>query len=122
MRGKRPKHARKVLVAAVIAAAAAGREGLARRREAGLRGEVALVTGGSRGLGFLLAEELGRAGCRLAICARDARELERARGDLARQGYDVLAVPCDVSDRGQVEHLVAETTRHFGRVDLLVNN
>jgi NAD(P)-dependent dehydrogenase (short-subunit alcohol dehydrogenase family) len=123
MRRKRPGHRTKgLLVAAGIAATFAGREALARRREADLRGEVALVTGGSRGLGFLLAEELGRVGCRLAICARDARELDRARGDLALHGYEVLAVPCDVADRAQVEHLVAETTRHFGRVDMLVNN
>jgi NAD(P)-dependent dehydrogenase (short-subunit alcohol dehydrogenase family) len=122
MRGRRRGHTKTALVAAGVAAALAGREALARRREADLRGEVALITGGSRGLGFLLAEELGRVGCRLAICARDAGELERARGDLVHQGYEALALPCDVADQAQVERLVAETTRHYGRVDLLVNN
>ncbi len=109
-------------VAAGVAAAVVGRELLARQREADLRGQVALVTGSSRGLGFLLAQEFGRVGCRLAICARDEGELERARADLAAQGYEVLAVPCDVADQGQVERLVAETTRRYGRVDVLVNN
>jgi NAD(P)-dependent dehydrogenase (short-subunit alcohol dehydrogenase family) len=109
-------------VAAGMAAALVGRELLARQREADLRGQVALVTGSSRGLGFLLAREFGRAGCKLAICARDEDELERARADLAREGYEVLAVPCDVADRAQVERLVDETTGHYGRVDVLVNN
>ncbi len=122
MRGKRHRRRTGLWVAAGVAGALLGREALARQREADLRGQVALITGSSRGLGFLLAEEFGRAGCKLAICARDERELERARADLARQGYDVLAVPCDVADRAQVERLVAETTRRFGRVDVLVNN
>src|SRR5207244_4425595 len=70
----------------------------------------------------LLAREFGRAGCRLAICARDAAELERARADLAEQGFEVFAAPCDVGDREQVARLVAATMAHFGRIDVLVNN
>lgn len=93
-----------------------------RVRVADLHGEVALVTGGSRGLGFLLAREFGRQGCKLVICARDAAELERARAQLAEEGAEVLAIPCDVGDRAQVEGLADAATRHFGRVDILVNN
>jgi NAD(P)-dependent dehydrogenase (short-subunit alcohol dehydrogenase family) len=100
----------------------AGREALLRRQAADLRGQVALVTGGSRGLGYLLARELGRQGCRLAICARDPAEVERARADLSRQGFEVFAQPCDVGDRAQVERLIAATTAEFGGVDILVNN
>jgi NAD(P)-dependent dehydrogenase (short-subunit alcohol dehydrogenase family) len=100
----------------------AGREALQRLREADLRGQVALITGGSRGLGFLLARELAREGCRLVICARDEQELEQARKDLEQRGAEVLAVPCDVADRAQVDHLIAEATGRFGRVDILVNN
>ena len=55
-------------------------------------GKVVVITGASRGLGLVLARELARKGARLAICARDASELERARAELAGRGADVLAV------------------------------
>ena len=113
---------RPALAAGGIGIGLAARELLARRREADLRGEVALVTGGSRGLGFLLARELAREGCRLAICARDAAELERARVELEREGAEVFAHPCDVSRQDDVQALVEAVTRRFGRVDLLVAN
>jgi NAD(P)-dependent dehydrogenase (short-subunit alcohol dehydrogenase family) len=64
---------------------------------------VAVITGSSRGLGFLLAREFARQGCRLVICARDQNELDRARREL---GADTLAVRCDVTDRGQVHELI----------------
>ena len=89
---------------------------------AGLSGQVALVTGSSRGLGYLLARELAREGCRLVICARDADELERARNELARSGAEVLAVPCDIAQRDQVERLVEQTVQRYGSLDVLVNN
>lgn len=92
------------------------------RGEADLRGEVALVTGGSRGLGLLLARELGRAGCRVAICARDATELDRARARLEALGVQTLALPCDVGDPGAVERMVGEIARRWSPVDILVNN
>ena len=92
-----------------------------RRLGPSLDGQVALVTGGSRGLGVLVARELARHGCDVAICARDEEELERARVWLAREGTKVLALPCDVSDPEQVEWLVERTLERFGRVDLLVN-
>jgi NAD(P)-dependent dehydrogenase (short-subunit alcohol dehydrogenase family) len=122
MRGRTRLKKRGLLAAAGIGAGLVGRELLPRQREADLRGQVALVTGGSRGLGYLLARELGRQGCRLALCARDAAELERARADLSAQGFDVFAMPCDVGDRAQVDRLVAATTEHFGQIDVLVNN
>lgn len=86
-----------------------------------LTGRVALVTGSSRGLGFLLARELLREGCRVIVCARDPDELMRARSALERDG-DVLAVVCDVSDRGQVEDLVERAVERFGSLDVLVTN
>ena len=73
-----------------------------RRTEADLTGQVVLITGGSRGLGLALAREFAGQGCRLAICARDEEELERARQDLEARGAEVLAVPCDVTDPDQV--------------------
>jgi NAD(P)-dependent dehydrogenase (short-subunit alcohol dehydrogenase family) len=92
------------------------------RREADLFGQVAIVTGGSRGLGFLLARELARAGCRLAICARDGDELERARLDLERRGAEIVAIRCDVADPAAATALIGETERRLGPVDILVNN
>ena len=85
-------------------------------------GQVAIVTGGSRGLGFLLARELAREGCRLAICARDGAELERARVDLERRGAEIIAIRCDVADPTAATALIEETERRLGPVDILVNN
>jgi NAD(P)-dependent dehydrogenase (short-subunit alcohol dehydrogenase family) len=93
-----------------------------RKAEADLRDAVALVTGGSRGLGLALSRELARQGCRLAICARDESELEAARIDLQQFGAEILAIPCDVSDQAQVAAMVEAVTRHYGRIDILVNN
>jgi NAD(P)-dependent dehydrogenase (short-subunit alcohol dehydrogenase family) len=84
---------------------------------------VALITGGSRGLGLLLAGELADRGARVAICARNSAELEEARAWLTGRGAaDVLAVPCDISDSGQVANLIARVMERFGRLDILVNN
>lgn len=102
--------------------AVAGAWALTRRAPEDLSGQVALVTGGSRGLGLLIARELALQGCRVAICARDPEELDRARQDLEDRGAEVLAIPCDVSKRLQVERMVTEIVARFGRLDLLVNN
>jgi NAD(P)-dependent dehydrogenase (short-subunit alcohol dehydrogenase family) len=107
--------------AAVAGAGVVGAVLRDRRARRTLRGSVAVVTGASRGLGFLVARELGRAECRLVICARDERELDEAARDLGRDA-EVLAVRCDVGRRADVERLVAEALGRFGRVDVLVNN
>jgi NAD(P)-dependent dehydrogenase (short-subunit alcohol dehydrogenase family) len=93
-----------------------------RKQPSDLTGQVALITGGSRGLGFILAREFAREGCDIAICARDTEELEQARIELAKEGRAVLALPCDVSNQEDVVRLVDAATKHFGRVDILVNN
>lgn len=93
-----------------------------RARAASLRERVVLITGGSRGLGLLVARELGRRGARVAICARDAAELERAKSLLAAQRVAVLTVPCDISQPGQVQDAVAKVERALGPVEVLVNN
>jgi NAD(P)-dependent dehydrogenase (short-subunit alcohol dehydrogenase family) len=87
-----------------------------------LRGQVVVITGSSRGLGFALAQEFARKGARLVICARNERDLERARRALVDLGAEVLAVPCDVGERAQAQRLIDEATVRFGRVDVLVNN
>jgi short-subunit dehydrogenase len=83
---------------------------------------VTLVTGGSRGLGLLLARELGRRGARVAICARDSVELERARSRLQAEGIPVYATPCDVSQPGQVRDLVSRVEWAMGPIEVLINN
>jgi NAD(P)-dependent dehydrogenase (short-subunit alcohol dehydrogenase family) len=87
-----------------------------------LANRTVLITGGSRGLGLLVARELAREGARVAIAARDAATLARAREDLSGHGAAVLALPCDVTDRAAVERLVQETTRRLGPIDAVVNN
>jgi short-subunit dehydrogenase len=84
--------------------------------------EVVLITGGSRGLGFLLAREFARNGCRLALCARDEAELHHAAQQLHREGAEVFIYACDVSNRDEVEQLVKAVTHHYGQIDILVNN
>lgn len=102
-------------------AAGAGMVALTRRRSISLRGRVALVTGGSRGLGFLIARELLREGCDVAICARDPVVLEQARARLSAGGR-ILAVRCDVGDADQVAAMITTVTGALGPIDLLVNN
>jgi NAD(P)-dependent dehydrogenase (short-subunit alcohol dehydrogenase family) len=110
------------LAAAGAGALFAARALYRRWLEYDLRGKSVLVTGGSRGLGLLLAREFAAEGASVAICARDPAELERARRDLEGRGARVFAFPCDVTDRAQVKELVEVVTRHFGRIDVLVNN
>lgn len=87
-----------------------------------LKGKVVLVTGGSRGLGFLLAREFAREGCKVAICARDEDELSKAAMKLRRRGAPIFALPCDVTKPAEVSQLVESVRHHFGRIDILVNN
>jgi NAD(P)-dependent dehydrogenase (short-subunit alcohol dehydrogenase family) len=87
-----------------------------------MTGRVVLITGGSRGLGLLLAREFGRLGARVAICARDLDELDRAVTDLTAHGVEVFAERCDLLSEEQVKRTVACVTDYFGRIDVLVNN
>ncbi|HEX2656745.1 MAG TPA: SDR family NAD(P)-dependent oxidoreductase [Polyangia bacterium] len=93
-----------------------------RRREESLAGQVAVITGGSRGLGFLIADELGRRGCHLVLAARDPIELARARHRLLGHGTDVHNVVCDVAQPAEVEQLIDDVLARHGRIDVLVNN
>ena len=87
-----------------------------------LDGKIALITGGSRGLGLQLAEALGEMGCRLAITARKADELLEAKTHLEKMGFEVLTVVNDLSKTGQVTGLVDQVLRRFPTIDILVNN
>jgi NAD(P)-dependent dehydrogenase (short-subunit alcohol dehydrogenase family) len=83
---------------------------------------VVLVTGGSRGLGLVIARELVREGARVAICARDEPTLARARADLERRGGRVVAARCDVGVRADVERMVQHVVEQLGPIDALINN
>jgi NAD(P)-dependent dehydrogenase (short-subunit alcohol dehydrogenase family) len=93
-----------------------------RERIYNLNGKTVLITGGSRGLGLVMARQLIQAGARLAICARDPEELERSRLELEQRGGEVLAVPCDVTDKTQVEQMIQQVRDRFGAIDILINN
>ncbi|HUR93353.1 MAG TPA: SDR family oxidoreductase [Gemmatimonadales bacterium] len=107
---------------AVLGAAVIARSVIRRRRRIDFRGKVALVTGGSRGLGLVLARELARQGARVAICARDEAELERARDELEATGAEILALPCDLTVRHQVGAMLTQLRDRFGPVEILINN
>ncbi|HEX9282718.1 MAG TPA: SDR family NAD(P)-dependent oxidoreductase, partial [Gemmatimonadales bacterium] len=84
-----------------------------------LSGKVAVVTGGSRGIGYSIAQSLARAGARVAILARDGAKAQEAASalDPAARGFS-----CDVADAHQVERAVEGVEEAFGQIDILVNN
>lgn len=87
-----------------------------------LSGRVALVTGGSKGLGRAIAGALARAGADVAIASRQRAALDTAAADLRGSGRGVLAVQADVTDEDSIGALVAGVIDEFGRIDILVNN
>ncbi|QJX48953.1 SDR family NAD(P)-dependent oxidoreductase [Hymenobacter taeanensis] len=93
-----------------------------RRGNYSLAGRVVLITGGSRGLGLILARQAVAEGARVAICARDAEELERARLELTQDGGQVLALVRNLTDANDVHTLVREVREQLGSIDVLVNN
>jgi NAD(P)-dependent dehydrogenase (short-subunit alcohol dehydrogenase family) len=97
------------------------RRALRRARRITFRDKVVLICGGSRGLGLVLARKFLGQGSRVAICARDAEELQRAQEELSRRG-EVFIITCDVTDRSDVENMIAAVHDRFGRIDVLVNN
>jgi NAD(P)-dependent dehydrogenase (short-subunit alcohol dehydrogenase family) len=99
-----------------------GRAVVRRMRRLDLNGKVVLISGGSRGLGLLMAREFADAGARVAVCARNAGELERARQMLGREGIDLWTKGCDVTQPDQVEELVGSVRKDLGHIDVLVNN
>ena len=87
-----------------------------------LTGKVALVTGGSRGLGLQMAEALGEMGARVAITARKPDELAEAQAHLESLGIEALAIPGDLSQFDQIPAMVDRTVESLGAIDILVNN
>jgi len=88
----------------------------------GLSGRRAIVTGGSKGLGKAIAAELLAEGAAVAICSRHKAELDETAAELAASGGSITALPCDVTDPGQVESFIAAAAAALGGTDILVNN
>lgn len=87
-----------------------------------LAGQVAVVTGGNRGIGKAIAKALAAEGAKLALCARSVDSLHQTAEEFRASGIDVLAQPVDVADEAAVESFFAAIMEKFGRIDLLVNN
>lgn len=87
-----------------------------------LSGKVALITGGSRGLGLQMAEALGEMGAKVAITARKADELATAEAHLKQRDIQVLTIPNDLAKFDQIPGLVDQVIARFGTIDILVNN
>src|SRR5512146_2200038 len=87
-----------------------------------LSGKVALVTGGSRGLGLQIAEALGEMGAKLALTARKADELAQAKEHLERMHVEVFTLPCDHGKAASIQPTIEKLMEHYGQIDILVNN
>jgi|SRR5512142_1176121 gluconate 5-dehydrogenase len=85
-------------------------------------GRVALVTGGSRGLGLQMAEALGEMGARVVVVARKRDELDAAAARLRAMGIDALPLVCDLSQADAIAPLVEQAIAEFGPIDILINN
>ncbi len=88
----------------------------------GLSKKVVIVTGASRGIGQAIAREFAQEGALLAICARQARELESTRAELEAAGANVFAEVCDVSDAEALNQFLEKAHQTYGQVDVLINN
>ncbi len=87
-----------------------------------LREKVVLITGGSRGLGLVIARQICARGGNVALIARDADELAHAKADLSPRGGKVLTIQCDLLDAEQIHAAVRQTIDRFGKIDILINN
>ncbi|QHL89103.1 SDR family NAD(P)-dependent oxidoreductase [Nibribacter ruber] len=92
------------------------------KREFSFKDRTVLITGGSRGLGLVLARTFAEQGAKIAICSRTQDQLDTARAELEAGGATVLAFNCDVADQEQVKTMIAEIKERLGPVEVLINN
>jgi NAD(P)-dependent dehydrogenase (short-subunit alcohol dehydrogenase family) len=119
------RNQRKTVLATTLGAVGAGflfRGLLRAHRRMDFANRTVVITGGSRGLGLCLARRFVDQGAKVAICARDEAELNRARDELTARGGDVLAVQCDITSPPQITGMINGIIGHFGSLDVLVNN
>src|SRR5918911_5328612 len=114
--------ARTLGIAAAGAGAILARKLLRQRKAFSFYDASVLITGGSRGLGLVIARELAAEGANLTIMARDADEVERAAQDLSERGARVLALRGDVRDQEIAQEAIDRAAAHYGRVDVLIND
>ena len=88
----------------------------------GLKGKVAVVTGGTEGIGKATAFKLAAEGAKVAICARRKDLLDKVAAEITISGGDALAVVADISKTADIEHLIKAVVERYGRIDILVNN
>jgi len=93
-----------------------------RRRRFNFQGRAVVITGGSRGLGLVLARRLAQQGARLALLARDPEELKRAEAQLTANGAVVYGVKCDLRNQEEVKAAINSIADRFGGIDVLINN
>ncbi|WP_097132187.1 SDR family NAD(P)-dependent oxidoreductase [Spirosoma fluviale] len=105
-----------------ISAWAAVKAALAQKRKIDFRDKTVLITGGSRGLGLELARLLAKEGANLALCARDADELDRAEAELEALGASVYTEVCDVTNKVHIDQFAENVRQALGPVDVLINN
>jgi len=122
--GALPGIQRSLLLAAgtVGAAVIGGHLATRHRHRISFANRVVIITGGSRGLGLVMARQLAREGARLALLARDEASLQRAKEELESAGAEVITVACDVTHKTAVEAAVERVVARFGGVDVLINN
>ena len=87
-----------------------------------IKGKVVLITGGSRGLGLVLARQLANKGAKVAICGRSEKTLREASRDLSARTKEHISIPCDVTDPQQIKRMVQQVKGNLGSVDILINN
>jgi NAD(P)-dependent dehydrogenase (short-subunit alcohol dehydrogenase family) len=87
-----------------------------------LKGKVALITGSTKGIGKSIAEELALAGCKVVVSSRKAEACEAVRAEFEKQGFEVLAQPCNVSRKEDLQALYDKAVARWGRVDIAVAN
>jgi dehydrogenase/reductase SDR family member 4 len=87
-----------------------------------LSGQVALVTGATRGIGKEIAREMARSGAKVAVCSRKAEACEAVRAEFEKEGLEVLAQPCNVSRKEDLRAIVDATLKRWGRIDIAVAN
>lgn len=87
-----------------------------------LSGRVALITGASSGLGVQFAKALGNQGAKLALVARRVEKLESVKEELESLGYEVYIGKCDVTNPKEIEDVVGDIVKHYGTIDILINN
>ena len=90
--------------------------------ELGLKGKVVAVTGGSEGIGRATVQRFVAEGAKVAFCARRKEALEKLAGEMRAAGGDVMCMTADASKEGEMEAFIEATVKHYGRIDVVVNN